>query len=396
MKLLVISHALIQKPAQKRWQALAEKYPDVQVRLLVPRHWVSTWFIKNVEFKGEPVREIRFEVVPIKTTNNRNWGRYLIRGLAGQFREYRPDVIFCIHEEQILQLQQTILYRKLFAPKAKLIYFSMNAFDRVLRPKNLHPKEVMKFLMTLFFWSRIKKGTDGALCHFPPIKDQMRKEGYKHPILLQTQIGVDNEVFQPDTRDRAAMREKLGLQGFVIGFTGRLIVEKGVLDLLKACENAPDDWELLFVGEGPCKTVIEEWAKNNHFENRVYMTGYVPVNEVVRYMRAMDVFVLGSRTTHIWIDTFPLVVAQAMASAVPVVVSSSGALPYQVGENEGLVFNEGDSVGLRKQLEKLYQEPDFRLQEAKRLYSRAQHMFCIDAMNSHFHRFITHEIVKKI
>lgn len=398
LKLLIISHALIQKPAQARWRARVKNYPDLKVRLLIPRYWVSTWFTNFVEFNGVRENEGRFEVVPVQTTNDHVWTRYLIKGLAAQLREYRPNVIFCIHEESIFQLQQTILYRQLFAPKAKLIYFSMNAFDRVQWSKKLNLKDIGIFLKTLLFWSRIKRGTDGALCHCPLIKKQMRREGYQHPILLQTQIGVDPEVFKPDPEDRIIMRNQLGLKGFVIGFAGRLIVEKGVIDLLHACENTPDDWELLFVGEGPCRNIIIEWAKKNHFENRVHMQGYVPVNDVARYMRAMDVFVLGTHTNKqrgYW-DMFPLVVAQAMATELPVVVANGGGLPYQVGESEGMIFNEGDSVGLRKYLDSLYQNPNFRAQEGARLYKRAIDMFCIDGMNDYFYRFIIQKVVNKI
>jgi glycosyltransferase involved in cell wall biosynthesis len=397
MKLLVISHALIQKPSQVRWRQLASRYPDVHVRLLVPKRWISTWFTNTIEFKGESVRDGNFEVVPMSTTNDCIWWRYLLKGLAGQLREYHPDVIFCIHEEQILQLQQTILYRWLFAPRAYLIYFSMNAFDRIFRFQKITARGIAKFLWSTALWSLIKSGTNAAIVHCPPILEKMRMEGYRKPVLIQTQIGVDEDVFHPDPIKRETIRDALELDGFVIGFVGRLIVEKGVMDLLKACENVPEDWQLLFIGDGPCKSYIEEWAINNNFEKRLHMTGFVPVNEVARYMRSMDVFVLGTHTNkdnHYW-DMFPLVVVQAMATNLPVIVANGGGLPYQVGEDSKYIFEEGDALHLRTLLERLYTEPNLRFKESQRLYKRAIRNFCIEGMNDQFYEFIKEQIFTK-
>jgi glycosyltransferase involved in cell wall biosynthesis len=105
----------------------------------------------------------------------------------------------------------------------------------------------------------------------------------------------------------------------------------------------------------------------------------------------MDIFVLGSKETPTYIDTFPLVVAQAMTMGLPVVGSISGAIPYQLG-GKGLLFPEGDAECLQQHLEHLIQESDARQLMGAALRERALEHFCIDAMNERFIEFVEHEV----
>ena len=66
----------------------------------------------------------------------------------------------------------------------------------------------------------------------------------------------------------------------------------------------------------------------------------------------MDIFVLPSRTTYTWKEQFGRTLVEAMASGVPVVGSSSGAIPEVVGE-AGLIFKEEDATVLANILDSL-------------------------------------------
>ncbi|UCE86535.1 MAG: glycosyltransferase, partial [Deltaproteobacteria bacterium] len=64
--------------------------------------------------------------------------------------------------------------------------------------------------------------------------------------------GVDVRAFSPErfgSDDRSAIRRRLGVRPGerVIGFVGRLVREKGVLELLRAVQHKPG-WRLLLVG----------------------------------------------------------------------------------------------------------------------------------------------------
>ncbi len=394
IKLLIISHALVQEAAQARWKLLAES-DHFDIRMLIPRTWTSEWFQtkKPQVFTPQTIQRENFEVCPVPTTDERKWGKYLIKNLHKHLKEFSPDVIFCIHTEDVRQLHQTIIYRRLFAPHSKLVYFTMYAFPRVPPLMKITVKNILKKLYFGLRWWHVRHGTDGVLVHCPPIRDQIQKEKYRKPVLLQTQVGVDPDIFRPDPQVRKSLRGKLGLDRFVIGYAGRLAEEKGILDLIAALQDMPLDWQLLWVGEGKVRKDIEIWAKQHAWSDRVKITGYVPMNEVARYMNAMDCFFIGSRTTRNWVDTFPLAVAQAMATGLPVVGSDSGAIPFQLG-GKGLIFPEGDTVKLRQCLLMLAEDVSLRVKMGEQLLQRARAEFCIAAMNEKFEAFIQQQILK--
>ena len=390
--LLIISHALVSEPNQARWRFLAEA-GSFNIRLLVPKKWISRWFKtkKPQVLRPNAIQRENFEVCPVPTTNDRNWGTYLIKNLHTHLCEFTPDVIYCIHEESVRALHQTIIYRRLFARRAKLIYFTMNVFPRV--GKVVHfPKGIRRWFYRKALWQSSCWGTDGAICHYPGILDQMRQERYKKPILVQTQIGIDPDLFKPDTTVRESVRRELGLDQFVIGYVGRLTEAKGVLDLLTAIEDMPPVWQLLMIGDGDSRLAVEAWVESHTYGQRVKMTGYLPPDEIPKYMNAMDCLVLGSHTTEDWIDTFPNVIPQAMAIKLPVIGSDSGAIPYQLG-GKGMIFPEKDINLLRECLWKLANDNELRGKIGENLYRRARELFCIEALNRQFSKFLENQIL---
>lgn len=178
-----------------------------------------------------------------------------------------------------------------------------------------------------------------------------------------------------------------GEDEIVIGTAGRISNDKGAFDLVQAVNNLQGPWRLLMIGDGPDRDAIENYVKEKHIEDRVKITGYVPQQEVARLMRTMDIFVLGSRTTAVWVDTFPLVVAQAMATGIPVIGSDSGAIPYQLGK-DGVIFHEGDIQQLAFFIKNLVTDSSLRKKIGNSLYNRAISEFCISQMNKNFFYFL--------
>jgi len=365
------------------------------VRVLVPEFWYNPHFGEDgSRFRGKDDRSGRFEVRTVPTTSHEDHTRYRIKGLRKQLQEFQPDVIFCIHEEGLAIHRQVILCRDAFCRSAKVLYFSMHAFPRVADLENYRPRKLAKKLYFSLNWKLTRRRTQGALVHCPAIEEQMRLDGYRQPILVQTQVGVDPALFRSDAVAKAALRQKLGFDGFVIGLAGRLIPEKGVLDLLKAVEGLTCDWNLLFVGDGSECAHILEWARDHGWSKRVIVTGYVKQQEVAVYMNAMDCFVLGTHTNAgtRYRDMFPLVVAQAMTMGLPVVGANGGGIPYQLG-GLGLLFEEDDRIALSRHLQELSQSPERCREIGNTLRERAVNQFCVDSMNEEFLEFIEAKIL---
>lgn len=394
MKILVISPPLKIESYRTRWKRLANgAAQDVQVLGVTPSQRKASGYGKDVVVSGGEEEEGNFKLITLEATSPMN-GYYILKGFTAAVKQFDPDLIFCVHQEGVRQLLQTIICRKLFFGRAKLAFFSMKAHPRVPKMKSKSPKEFAKQIFFRLNWWFVRRGTDAALCHYDRIEEQMRSEGYTKPVLQQTQYGVDPEQFCPNQSTRERMRANLGLSGCVIGFCGRFVPSKGLPEIMAAFERLEGDCSLLLVGDGDLRLEAEAWIQEKGFAGRVTITGFIPHTEVQDYFQAMDVFVLGSRETPRYIDTFPLVVAQAMTMGLPVVGSVSGAIPYQLG-GQGLLFPEGDTNALRDQLQGLVDVPSLREKVGVALRERALSNFCVDVMNARFMEFVRDEVFRE-
>ena len=329
------------------------------------------------------------------TTSVKNWSKYLFKSIDGKFRKIKPDIIYIIHEETILIHHQIYLYRMLFAPKAKIIFFSMNA-SGVPYKNAVHP--IKKYIHKCM-WENIKKNTDASLVHFPGCLDSLRSGNYYKPIYLQTQVGVDETLFAPNKSIREQYRNKIGFTGkFVIGYTGRIVIDKGVKDLVHAFIKLSKKYEhitLLLVGSGNLKNEIDNDIRRNSLCRRVHITGFVDQAEVPKYMNAMDTFVLGSKTMPHWLDTFPLVTVQAQAVKVPVIASDSASLPWQLADS-AKIYKEGNDNELLRALEIFINDKNIRSTYAKKGQNRSHEYFCHEGMTDNFKKIVKQVMLNDI
>lgn len=388
LKIAIISHALALPVNQNRWKRLAED-KNYEVHLLIPEYWESEWFGKNEKkvFNTREAHHGNFHAHPIPTTSVKNWIRYLFKSIDGKFREINPDLIYIIHGESALIHHQIYLYKKFFAPKAKVIFFSMNAMG-IPYQKQKHP---IKKMIQKWMWGNIKKNTDAALAHYPGCLESLRSGDYSKPIYLQTQVGVDETLFAPDESIRNEYRKKIGfIEKFVIGYTGRLTIDKGVDDLVDVfirLSKKRENIALLLVGNGDLREAIEEDIKKHDIEDKVHITGFVDQAEVPKYMNAMDTFVLGSKTMPHWIDTFPLVTVQAQATKVPVIASDSASIPWQL-DKSARIFKEGDRGELYEALKSFIDDKELRCEYAALGQKRSHQNFCHGGMTENFKKIV--------
>jgi phosphatidylinositol alpha 1,6-mannosyltransferase len=145
------------------------------------------------------------------------------------------------------------------------------------------------------------------------------------------QRGIDADLFGPSRRDRDPPDS-----GFVLGFVGRLSVEKNVVLLARVQKQLEErgfrNFRFRIVGQGG-----EEGWLRQHLP-RAEFTGVLRGEALARAYAGMDVFVFPSHT-----DTFGNVVLEALASGVPAVVTPDGGPRSLVQENRtGFIAQDAD------------------------------------------------------
>jgi glycosyltransferase involved in cell wall biosynthesis len=167
--------------------------------------------------------------------------------------------------------------------------------------------------------------------------------------------GIDVAAFRSAPRARSDVRAELKIPAgsWVIGTVGRLDHYKNHSLLIAAC--APllrAGAHLVIVGEGGCRAAIEQAVRAAGRGDRVHLMG--ARDDVPRLMAAFDVFALSSDS-----EGLPLVVAEAMASQLPVVSTAVGGIPSVVRDGEtGLLVPAGNERQFREALQSLDRDRD--------------------------------------
>jgi glycosyltransferase involved in cell wall biosynthesis len=138
-----------------------------------------------------------------------------------------------------------------------------------------------------------------------------------------------------------------------IGFVGRLVPERGLDLLFRACVGLTGKWTLTIVGTGPSQEELETLAQRLGISARISWLGALPLEAVEDVWRSLDCVVLPARTTQRWVLTVGRAALQAMAHGVAVIATDSGALPELVG-NAGRIVPEEDVPALTAALQDLY------------------------------------------
>lgn len=321
----MISKALVAGAYHKKLEELARL--GVELHLVVPFLW------------GNQELEIRngkgYKIYPLRVTFNSRYHFHFYRGLSDIMREVKADIVH-IDEEyynlvtfQSMRLAKTLYGRPLFFTWQNIYKDYPPPFPYIERYN--------------FRWAH------AAIAGNNDAKDVLRKKGFNKKIVVMPQFGVDPEIFRRS--DPSELKSRLGIKKdqFVIGYIGRLVEEKGVLDLLIAVSRLSIDAILLLVGSGPLRPKILALAKDLGIDSKVKLIDKIPSLDVPKYLACFDSLVLPSLTRSNWKEQFGRVLIEAMACQVPVIGSSSGEIPNVIGD-AGIIYREGDTVELAGQL----------------------------------------------
>jgi glycosyltransferase involved in cell wall biosynthesis len=196
--------------------------------------------------------------------------------------------------------------------------------------------------------------------------------------------GVDSERFNPNFYSDT-MRQEMSdgnPDDILLLYVGRLSHEKQLQDLRPVLDNLPNA-RLILVGDGPYRSELEKLFAGT----KTKFMGYMGGEALSQVYASADIFVFPSS-----LETFGLVVVEAMAAGLPIVSSQVGGIPDVIEEGKtGYTFPIGDIAGLQAGIEKISQNRDIMKQMGRnaRAYAEPQtwgHM--MDELIEHYERIV--------
>ena len=141
----------------------------------------------------------------------------------------------------------------------------------------------------------------------------------------------------------------------VIVCYGRLVAQKGILTLLQAFQMLESqDVTLKIVGEGPEKSSLESYVKENHID-RVSFVGYQGGQDLIKLL-ANAMFVVVPSQGY---ENSPLTILEPFALGKPVIGTRIGGIPELIRDGEnGYLFELGNAESLASKMEALLKAPD--------------------------------------
>jgi glycosyltransferase involved in cell wall biosynthesis len=183
------------------------------------------------------------------------------------------------------------------------------------------------------------------------MQDDLVKAGVDKSRIHVIQNALPAQTGTP--RQRAEARAMLGLpaDGFVAGWVGRLAVAKAVdvfVEALQYLRDVPITASIIGAGEdGPA---AQARAEALQLGDRVRWHGFVP--DAASNISAFDVLVMSSRS-----EGTPIILLEAMAAEVPLVVTAVGGIPDVVDSTQALLVPSEMPEGLADAIRAVHSDP---------------------------------------
>jgi glycosyltransferase involved in cell wall biosynthesis len=328
----MVSKACVVGAYQKKLEELAH-LPGMELTVVVPPYWRDERGVLELERQHTTGYELIVEPMVL----NGHFHLHFYPGLGKQIRRVQPDLVHIDEEPYNLATAHTLWLAR--RAGAKSLFFS---WQNIQRRYPLPFGAIEGYVLDRVDW---------AITGNQESKIVWRTKGYKGPLSVTPQFGVDPDIFRP--APKAAGR------GFIVGYAGRLVEEKGVDLLLDALAGLEGMWRAYILGSGPERDALQTQARQLRLADRVSFDEQIPSSQMPAFYQQLDALVVPSRTRPNWKEQFGRVLIEAMACGVPVIGSDSGEIPNVIA-GSGLIFPEGESGALRVHLAQLLRDAELR------------------------------------
>jgi glycosyltransferase involved in cell wall biosynthesis len=333
VRAVIVSRLYADPAARGKLRALAAL--GCAVGAVVPSEWRSfgDGAVRATEF-GDDVGA-RILPVPVRRGGRGEELRWQAAALRRSLAEFRPDIVQ-LEEEPTTPVAAQVVRA------ARRLRFRVISFGWESLP-------VRTSWVTRFRRTRVLYMAQGLIGGNRLALDLLLRDrpGVPHAVIPQTGV-------IPPLGTEHRPRE-----GLSIGFVGRIVPEKGLDILFRACVRLQGSWRVHVIGSGEAQEELESLAARLGIAARVTWHGALPRSSLDALWPTLDCVAVPSRSTERWIETRGTSALSAMAHALPVVATAAGALPELVG-GTGLTVPEDDVDGLAAALQQLHDDPALR------------------------------------
>jgi glycosyltransferase involved in cell wall biosynthesis len=323
MRVLRIAHASLTPRLRERERALVRCFPDVQLELVTTTRWQEAAVeVEAVEDDLVPVRRAR----PLFSRHIQLFA-YDPRPVIRAMRRHRPEIIELAHEPYSVACAEVLTLRNWFAPRVPVVIQTC--------------QNILHNYPSPFRWFEQRAFRQAAAAHIcsETVREVLTAKGFDKLVRV-VPFGVNVDEYTPRSV-KSGSNETL-----TIGFFGRMLPGKGLNILAEALPKiAQENWKVLLVGDGLERESFTRRLSESNLLDSAYFTGAVKYDEMPEYFRQIDLLVIPTETTARIREQFGRVIVEAMATAVPVIGSTCGAIP-EVISDAGLVVPEGDAGAL--------------------------------------------------
>ena len=203
--------------------------------------------------------------------------------------------------------------------------------------------------------------------------------GYSKEKMIVIPNGFNLDSFHPDQDSRKSVRKELGLdeKTCMVGLVARFDPQKDHQNFIQAAglirKNNPSV-HFILCGDDITKENLQlmQWIKQAEVEECIHLLGIR--KDVSRLVASMDVAVSSSLG-----EGFPNVVGEAMACAVPCVVTDVGDSALIVGDTGRVVAAKDSEALATSVIELLQASPEFRKELGKQARLRVKNNYSLDS-----------------
>ena len=290
-------------------------------------------------FDGQPESEVDVYRVPAITNFNGSGFslRLPIPIPSSLFEEFAPDVV---HAHHPFLLGDTAL-RVAVTRQVPLVFTHHTMYEQYTHYLPATTEAVKNFAVHLP--TGYANLCDQVIAPSASIAAILKERGVSAPIgAIPT--GIDPNQFADG--DGAAARRKYGIPegAFVVGYVGRLALEKNLPFLARAVASlvrSDPKAHFLLVGSGPAEADVKAIFEEAGAQDRLHPSGPLQGQELSDAYHALDVFAFTSLS-----ETQGMVLAEAMTAGVPVVaLDAPGSRDVvEEGKNGRLLTEENENA----------------------------------------------------